>query len=174
MLSNDYCFDTNELIDLLIKGYSSPAIQGIEAKMLAVFPNKPLTVTATDPEYLQYGETNFEAEPEKPYITITSQNSVPVILFWKDKVPSTSDMMGWTDKQLFRFDIWGRTPPETKEVADGLKIVLKRYQRELWKKLRVQLAYSGIVDAMGEEGLPVFYHKYLTADVLVFQVMKEV
>ena len=174
LLSNDVCFDTNGLIDLIIKGYSSPTVIGIEAKLLAMYPTKPLTITASDPEYLQSGVSSFDAQPQKPYITVTSQDIVPVMLFKRDAVPSTSDMIGWTDQHMFRFDVWGRTPPETKEVADGLKVALKRLQRELWSKLRVQLTFSGIVDAIGETGLPTFYHKYLTADVNVFQIMKEV
>ncbi len=173
MLRDDVCLDTNEIIELLINGYADPAVVGIEAKMQAMFPLKPLTITASNPEYLQSGQSNFTAEPEKPYVTITSQDTVPVMLFKEDAVPSTSDMIGWTDQHLFRFDVWGRTPPESKEVADGLKVVLKRMQRELWKKLRIKLAFSGTAEAVGEGGLPNFYHRYLTADVFVFQ-LKEV
>lgn len=171
----DPVLDTNELIDLLIQGSTDvPTVTGIQSRVTTRFPEKNVTVVPANPEYLLSGESNYEAEPEKPYITLTSQLITPESVYWQDVVPKASEpSLGWSEVHLMRFDVWGRTPPEAKEISDGLAVILKLLRGDLWSARRVGVKYTGLFDVVGEEGLPVFHHKYLTTEISVFQV-KEV
>lgn len=171
-MTTDPVLDTNELIELLISGgTTAPAVTGLQSRMNTLFPDKDVTVVPANPEYLLSGQSDYQAEPEKPYITLVSQVVTPKRVYWKDSIPNvTPAKLGWSEVHLMRFDVYGRTPPEAKEVADALAVVLKQLAKAIWTARRVGVQYTGLSDVVGEEGYPVFHHKYLTADVSVFQV----
>jgi len=173
-VKNDIILSSNQLLDALVEGYTNPPLTGLQERVDDIFPDKDIQVSTKYPEYLLPGDSNFNLKPDKPYITISDQTTSPESLFKRDVVPRNEDYLGWVSVYTLRFDVWGRTPPECKDITDELEVILKRLGRQLWSQMRIQLDVSGASDVLEEvTGLPQFYHKFVTVYVKVFR-MKEV
>jgi hypothetical protein len=165
-LVNDVILTENEWIDLIINGSVTYSVTGLQERLSDFFPDKDIVVEFANPDDINYGR-----ELVKPYVALSCRFKYPKkALYWKDQIPKSEDI-GWSEGLSIRFDVWGRTPPETRDIADatvGKLIVLKR---QLWTQTRaaldVQMEVENYVDTL--EGVPDLFHRSINAVLTVFK-----
>jgi hypothetical protein len=173
-LANDVILDTNEWIDIIIHGSATYSIVGLQNRLYNLFPNKGIVVEFANNSYLLPMESNYGRELEKPFVAISSRFKINKNMYWKDKLPKSEDI-GWSEDLDIRFDVWGRTPPETRDVADGTWNSLKVLRRQIWVQTRTKMEVEGdtenYVDKL--EGVPDLWHRNVNTVLTIFKT-KEV
>lgn len=173
-LANDVILTTNGWIDIIIQGGSTYSITGLQELLDDIFPDKGIVVEFAHDGYLLPLESNYGRELKNPFVAISCRFKTDRPIYWKDKLPKSGDI-GWSEDLSIRFDIWGRTPPETREVSDGTWDCLKLLKGQLWSQVRASLIVEGEVENYVDklEGVPDLWHRSINAILTVFKT-KEV
>ena len=171
MLVSDVDLTTNGWIDLIIQGSEDYTITGMQSKLDELFPDKGIVAEFANDGYLLPLQSNYGRELSKPFVAVSCRFKVEKPLFWRDKVPKSEDYIAWSEDLSLRFDIWGRTPPETRDVSDGVWDCLKLIKNPLWDGTRAKLAIEGetenYVDKL--EGVPDLWHRSINVVLTVFK-----
>jgi len=168
---NDVILSTNEWIDIFIQGSSTYSITGLQERLDDIYPDKGIVVEFANDSYLLPRESNFGRELENPFVAISCRFKIDRPLYWKDKLPKLDDYIGWSEDLNIRFDIWGRTPPEMKDISDSVWDCLKLIRQELWSQARAKLdmrnEFENYVDKL--EGVPDLWHRSINVVLTVFK-----
>jgi len=174
LLANDIILDTNGWIDIIIQGSTEYSLIGIQDRLDILFPDKNIIVEFSNDGYILPMESNYGRELKQPFVAISSRFKIPRDIYWKDSLPKSEDI-GWSEDLDIRFDIWGRTPPETRDVSDGTWNSLKVFRRQLWSQTRTKLIVEGDTEAYVDklEGVPDLWHRNVNCVLTIFKI-KEV
>ena len=174
MLTNDVILTTNEWIEMLIDGSVLYSVTGLQSRLGIIYPDKGIIVEFAYDGYMLPRESNYGRELQNPIVAVINRFRMDgEVTYWKDKLPKSEDI-GWTEGLSIRFDVWGRTPPETREISDSVWGCLKLMKRQLWAQTRTGL----VSDSIGEvdryvdklEGVPDLWHRSINTVLGVFKI----
>jgi len=172
---NDVILSTNEWIDMIIQGSNTYSITGLQERLDDIYPDKGIVVEFANDSYLLPRDSNFGRELKNPFVAIVCRFKVDDSLYWRDRIPKLGDHIGWSESLSIRLDIWGRTPPETRDISDSVWESLKLISQKFWSQTRTKLEMRGesenYVDKL--EGVPDLWHRSINVNLTIFK-MKEV
>ena len=176
-LDEDVLIGTQDLINMLIDGWDSPVILGLHSRIDAIYPNKNTLVISRHPSHRLPNEVGIKVPLEQPVIAVYDLDADIDRIFHKDRLPNsggmgspaTSNRYGWFKEWTVQIDVFGRTLPETRDIADTVESELVDFCQQIWDNLRIRIRlimpFYGLMTTSQLEA----YHKYARVRVTTFQ-----
>ena len=171
-LTEDTNLTTQEIMNLLKDGDDD--FTGIADRITGELPDTDLDVVIAHPEKIVGEGYTYSLPLEKAVISMYDLEDAPPGQFFKNHVLPGAAGYGWKREPEIRWDVWTRTPPESRTLTDVLRKQLIKAGRELWSAYRIGLvvnrAYEVPVYYEQLETPSRVYHKYLNTMIRTIEI----